>query len=308
MYIIHRPDIDLYKTIYEEDEMNFIQVINSGVFQTENKFELITDKENIRKILNDKFSSKNRTEEYTQGLPSATIISSALFPMNLNQYAEKNDVALLRWFNDKDKEEYDLQQVENKKSTENGTFIHKVLELAILDDVRIFKKLNKLDDYINEALISQDVKREVLEIGDKKDYLNEMAKNVLGPFFESEFRNIDPIFSEIFLKVSKIQGSIDLVFMKDKQLYIGDFKSSKKPKSRKQLIDNGYLRQLYIYSVMMLEAGLITKKEYDNLNFCIYFFNWNSGRYSVQEFSKYEVDKSRLYVDYILDWYYKMKE
>jgi len=304
---IARKDIGVYKTIYEEDVSNFIQVCSSDIFKTENKFELITDKNEIRKILDEKYSSKSRTEEYTSGLPSATVISSGLYPLNLNQYDRNNSVNLLKWFNDKSKEEYDVQQEENKKSLENGTFIHKVLELAVTDKTRIFTRKNKLKDYVHEALESSDIKREIKDIESKREYLSVMSSEVLKQFFEFELQRIDCIFSEIFIKLPKIQGAIDLVFIRDGILHIGDYKSSKKSKSRNQLIDAGYLRQLWVYSEMLLEAGIISKKMYNELEFSLFFFNWNSYKSKVENFTKDEVGDSKLVCEYLLSWYWDMK-
>ena len=91
------------------------------------------------------------------------------------------------------------------------------------------------------------------------------------------------------------------------KLYISDFKTSKKSLSRNQVPDKGYLRQLYIYSRMLLANNIITKKEYDNLGFKIYFFNWNSGNSAIYEFDKKEVDKCSAYVNFILSWYWNIK-
>ena len=79
MYFLNRPDTDTYITIHREDENNFYEIVNSNIFNRENKFRLIKDKNEIKKILDSRYSSKNRGEEYTEGVPSATLISSALF-------------------------------------------------------------------------------------------------------------------------------------------------------------------------------------------------------------------------------------
>jgi len=308
MYLLYREDIGVYKTIHKEDKDNFYKIANSSIFQTENKFKLITQKENIKKVLEDNFSSKSRTEEYQSGLPSATVISSALFPYNLDIDSRSNQVSLLKWFNDKSKEEYEAQQLENKLSTDSGTFLHKILELAFTDNVRIFKRVNKLNDYIEEAIECKDIIKMINDFDNRKDYFRDMAKSSLDRYFKEEVKYIDPIFNEIFLNVGYIQGAIDLVYYKNGSMHIGDFKSSKKSKSRDQLISNGYLRQLYIYSVMLLDAGIITKKEYDSLNFEIFFYQWNSGRSKTEYFTKQEVDDNKLYVEYILKWYQEMKK
>lgn len=307
MYMLYRPDIEKYLTIHEDDKSNFFKIVEGNVFETENKFQLITKPEDMKEVLDTHFSSKNRTEEYESGLPSATVINS-LFPQCLDMNKKSNQVSLLRWFNDKTKEEYFAQQRENKVSTDSGTVLHKVLELALTDNVRMFKRTRKLNDYIEQALEDQEIIDMIKNFEERKDDFRNMSKNALSKFFENEIRYIDPVFNELFVNIGCIQGAIDLVFYKDKQLYIGDFKSSKKSASREQLISKGYLRQLYVYSIMLKEAGIITKKEFDKLQFEIFFFQWNSGRSRTEYFSKQEVDdESELYVKYILKWYWQIK-
>ena len=77
MYFLNRGDTDTYITIHKEDEQNFYDIINSGIFTKENKFRLIKDKAEIKKILEERYASRNRGEDYTAGLPSATLISSS---------------------------------------------------------------------------------------------------------------------------------------------------------------------------------------------------------------------------------------
>jgi hypothetical protein len=93
VYLLYRPDIDEYKTIHHEDADLFYEIVQDNLFDKEdengvitkypNKIELITDKSKIKKVLEDKYSSKSRGEEYTPGLPSASVINS-LFPLNID--------------------------------------------------------------------------------------------------------------------------------------------------------------------------------------------------------------------------------
>ena len=201
------------------------------------------------------------------------------------------------------------QKVTNKLSTDSGTFIHEVLELALKDrQTRIFEKSKGLQKYINMVCEDKNIINLIENFEERKPYFIEVATNVLSKFFKEEIPIIDPIFDELFLVNKGIQGAIDLVNYKNGHLYISDFKTSKKPMSYNQVGGKGYLRQLYIYSRMLLNAKIISKKEYDNLHFQIYFFNWNSVNSAIYEFPKSEVDKSKGYCEFILKWYYKMRD
>lgn len=309
MYFLNRGDTDTYITIHKEDEQNFYDIVNSGIFTKENKFRLIKDKNEIKKILEERYASRNRGEDYTAGLPSATLISSALFPYNLDTHASHNHVALLKWNNDIEVAEMQGQKISNKLSTDSGTFIHEVLELALKDrETRIFEKSKGLQKYINMVCEDKNIINLIENFEERKPYFVEVATNVLTKFFKEEIPIIDPIFDELFLVNKGLQGAIDLVNYKNGHLYISDFKTSKKSMSYNQVAGKGYLRQLYIYSKMLLHANIISKKEYENLHFQIYFFNWNSGNSAIYEFPKTEVDKSKGYCEFILNWYYKMRD
>lgn len=308
MYFLNRPDTETYITIHQEDEQNFYDIINANIFQKENKFKIIKDKNEIKSILDNRYSSKNRGEEYTEGLPSATLISSALFPYNLDMHGH-NQIALLKWHNDIEVADMQGQKITNKLSTDSGTFIHEVLELALGDkQTRIFEKTRNLQKYIDMVCEDKNIINMIDNFHERKQYFVDMSTKVLSNFFKDELPRIDSVFNEIFIKNQYLQGCIDMVNYQDGKLYISDFKTSKKSMSYNQVAGKGYLRQLYIYSRMLLDNNIITKKEYENLGFKIYFFNWNSCKSAVYEFPKSEVDKSKGYVDFILSWYWSMKK
>ena len=311
MYFLYRTGTNKYLTIHREDlnkfkeiSKNFTRKLSNGErVPCENNFRVITDKKEIKQILEDNFSSKNRGSENTTGLPSATLISSALFPIDVEK-----EFNLLNWHNSIPADEYNMQQITNKLSTDSGEFCHEVLELAFGDKkTRLFDKKNRLEIYIDEICKNGKVNRIIDNFSDRKDYFKNMAMQTLGKFFQTEFCNIDPIFNELFLKTKYIQGCIDMINYKNGHLYISDFKTSKKSCSRAQIPHKGYLRQLYIYSRMLLDNNIISKKEYDNLHFQILFFNWNSHNSAVYEYTKEEIDKCRAYVRFILQWYHKIK-
>lgn len=309
MYFLCRDDSQTYITIHKEDIHHYQDIILGDRFKTENKFRLIKDRAEIKKILEDRYSSKNRSSEYTSGLPSATLISSALFPYNLDPLSDKNKINLLAWNNDTPLEDLKAQKLKTKLSTDMGTTLHRVLELALTDKkTRIFDKSRSLDTYIEQALIDEEIVKMIDNLDNRKEYFREILQKTLKKFFAQELPNIDPVFNELFVVNKGIQGAVDLIDYKNGHLYISDFKTSKKSMSQNQVEGKGYLRQLYIYSRVLLNLGIISKKEYDNLKFKIHFFNWNSGNSATYEFDKKEVDKSEGYCRFILDWYYDMKD
>lgn len=317
MYMLHRKDIDEYKLAHIEDVEIFNDIINNNLFDKEdsdgnitrypNKLELITDKNEIKKVLSSKFSSRNRTEEYTAGLPSATVISSGLFPMNIDPKSHNSKFNILRWWNNTSIEDMNAQKVKNKLSTDSGTFIHAVLENAMNDNARMYIKKKSLDKYIQITCESPEIIKMIENFEDRKFYFIEMAQKTLKKFFENDIEHITPVASELFINLpGKIQGAVDLLCYYKKRLTLLDYKTSKGSKSRNQLIDSGYVRQLYIYSRMLYLGGYISKKELEqDFQGVIAFFNWNSNNSFIHEFTKEEIDKCKAYVNFVYSFYWK---
>ena len=315
--MLYRKDIDETKTIHKEDAELFHEIVNNNLFDKEdkdtgvitryeNKLELITDKAQIKKVLDEKYSSRSRTEEYTPGLPSATVISGGLFPMDIDYKDRGSQYNILRWWNNISIEDMNAQKVKNKLSTDSGTLIHLVLQNAFEDNCRAYNKKRKLNEYIQQACSSQEIIKMIDNFDNRKEYFIEMCQKSLQKFFNSEIEHIHPVFSELFINTGIIQGAIDLIGYSKGCLYIIDYKTSKKSKSRNSLYES-YARQLYIYSRMLLSEGYITLKEYNSLSFKIIFINWESGNLFIHDYIKEEICKSKAYVDFIISWYYQIK-
>lgn len=162
-------------------------------------------------------------------MPSATLISSALFPYNLDTRASHNKANLLKWNNDIEVADLQAQAVKNKLSTDSGTFIHEVLEFALSDrETRLFEKTHSIDKYIEKVCQDPYIIKMIDNFEDRKEYFVSMAKKTLIKFFHEEMQHIDPIFNELFLVNKGLQGAIDLLNYKHGDLYISDFKTSKK--------------------------------------------------------------------------------
>ncbi len=315
MFFLHRPDTDEYITIHRQDEQYLDELVNSNFFYDEYKnpsnqlrFNIIKDKDKIKKILEDKFSSKNRGEEYAVGLPSATLISSKLFPYCLDTTKSHNKAGLLRWANNVSVEDLNATRLTTKLSTDTGEFIHETLERALLDrSTRPFKKQFMLNDYIEDVCKYGKVNTIIDNFEGRKEYFKAIASKVLKNFFIEELPHIDVVASELFVKTKGLQGAVDLIGYKHGNLYIFDHKTSKKAMSYNQAPEKGYWRQLYLYQQMLLKSGIISKKEWETLKFQINFFNWSSCRSTIYNIPKKDIDKCKLYCEFILKWYINMR-
>ena len=122
-----------YNTIYKRDVQEFKNLYN--FFKSDPKlpenstpdfnFEIIEDLGEIKKILEDKFTSKGRGGEYNENAPSCTNIAYNLFPMFIN-----SDKFLLRWKNNTPLKE---QEGDKEHILQKGTWCHKILELWVTD-------------------------------------------------------------------------------------------------------------------------------------------------------------------------------
>lgn len=316
MYMLCRGDIQEWKTIHAEDVEIFHDIVKNDLFDKEdkngvitkyeNRLELITDKAQIKKVLDEKFSSIGRGEPYQDGLPSASVIN-ALFPMSIDYKDRGSKFNILRWWNNTSLEDMNAQKIKNKLSTDSGTFIHLVLQLACEDDTRLYTKKRSLDKYIELACQSQEIIDMINNFEDRKQYFVDMASNTLKRFFETELEKIDPIANELFFNTGKIQGTIDMVNYYNGRLCVSDFKTSKGSVSRNQIIDKHYLNQLLIYADALYDIGFINKKEREELDYFIYFWNWASYNSATYQYSKEEIEKWRAYNSFIMNWYTEIK-
>src|SRR5574344_176787 len=180
MYMLHRVDINEYKCIHHEDANIFHEIVNNNLFDKEdengiitrhpNKLELITDKKEIKKVLDEKYSSRHRTSEYEAGLPSATVIASGLFPLDIDYKNPKSKFNILRWWNNTSLEDMNAQKIKNKLSTDSGTLIHKVIEIAMCSNDRTYLKKRSLNKYIELACQDKEIIDMIDNFEDRKQY------------------------------------------------------------------------------------------------------------------------------------------
>src|SRR5574344_1794051 len=198
MYLIHRADIDEYKSVHKEDAELFHEIINNNLFDKEdengnilrypNRLELITDKAKIKKVLDEKFSSKGRGGDYQAGLPSASVIN-ALFPLDIDYKNPKSKFNILRWWNNTSLEDMNAQKIKNKLSTDSGTLIHLVLQNAFEDNCRLYNKKRKLNEYIEQACLSSEIIKMIDNFEDRKPYFINMCQKSLQKFFDNEIEH-----------------------------------------------------------------------------------------------------------------------
>lgn len=318
MYMLYRKDIGETKTIHKEDAELFHEIVNNNLFDKEdketgvitryeNKLELITDKAQIKKVLDEKYSSKHRGGPYQDGLPSASVISS-LFPMDIDYRSRTSQYNLLRWWNNTPIEDINAQKVKTKLSTDTGTFIHLILQYACEDQTRIYIKKRSLSKYIQMACEDKEIIDMINNFEERKQYFIDIANKTLQKFFDNEIEKIYPIANELYFNTGKIQGTIDLINIRFGNLCVSDFKTSKSSVSRNQVVDKHYLNQILIYADSLYDIGYITKKERENICYFIYFWCWSSFNSAIYEYTKDEVEKCRAYNKFIIEWYFNAKE
>lgn len=345
MLILVRQKINNeYYTIYREDKQKFLNLeyfFNYGVEDDSEKvqfnFELIEDVNDIKKILEDNFTSKGRGDEYNPDLPSVTRIAYGLYPLDINR-----DKFLIKYINNK------VITPEDEKNSnlilQRGTFLHKILELWVSDtecrkkDKPLIEKINILkntkkpskqlvtqiedkihsyiDKYIKIAYKDKEILYKIPNLDEIKDYLSNLAHNALTHFIYEELINSDLVYSEIFLSIPDyIQGSIDLVAYKDNKFSVIDFKTTQsidkktgKPKFKNNSQLEPYSRQLAIYNELLKRANMSHIVNDDLPEFYIYQIHLISNKYKRFEIPKNMIKNSTKEVENILNWYWSIRK
>ena len=111
--LLKHKHLKKYKTIWTKDTLKLCELLlNEKMFNhydfLETNWEFVNDKEEVKLILDENFSSRNRTEEYEIGLPSATVIGDSLFPVNL-----VGEIYKLSWLNNTSPDDIKSQEENN---------------------------------------------------------------------------------------------------------------------------------------------------------------------------------------------------
>lgn len=325
---------DEYSSIYRKDIQAFLRLKDFFTSKDFN-FEIIEDRNIIKKILEDKFTSKGRGEEYNEDLPSVTKIAYTLYPVNIN-----NDKFLLRWKNDTPLIE---QEGDKENILSRGTFIHYILEQYVCDKesrqkdkpliekIKILasckkpsKKVNKeINDkivsdirrYIKMAYKDEEILRKIPNIEDLKEELEFLAIKCLPDFIRNELIFTDLVYSEIFLCIdNNIQGSVDFVAVKDDKLHIIDYKttSSKDKKTGKPKFKNNsqlapFARQLYVYDKLLKETKMVNLLPNEYPEFNIIQIHLVSGKYKKFIIPQGLVEAQGKTIEKVLTWYWDIR-
>lgn len=323
-----------YSSIYRKDIKSFLNL--KSFFGTEDfNFEIIEDRNEIKNILEDKFTSKGRGEEYNEDLPSVTKIAYTLFPISIN-----NDKFLLRWKNNTPLLE---QEGDKDNILSRGTFIHYILEQYVCDKesrqkdrpliekIKILnnckkpsKKINKeINDkiisdirrYIKMAYKDEEILRKISNIEDLKEELEFLAIKCLPDFIRNELIFTDLVYSEIFLCVdNNIQGSVDFVAVKDGEIHIIDYKTTSsvdkktgKPKFKNSSQLAPFARQLYIYDKLLKETKMVNLLPNEYPEFNIIQIHLVSGKYKKFIIPQGLVEAQGKTIEKVLTWYWDIR-
>ena len=334
-----------YNTIYKRDVQEFKNLYN--FFKSDPKlpenstpdfnFEIIEDLGEIKKILEDKFTSKGRGGEYNENAPSCTNIAYNLFPMFIS-----SDKFLLRWKNNTPLKE---QEGDKEHILQKGTWCHKILELWVTDkdarekdkplitQLKILKNtkkpskkiLKQIDDkiisdirrYIQIAYKDEEILYKIPNIDDLKEELEFLAVKCLSEFIKNELIFTDLVYSEIFLQTDTIQGSIDLCCYYNNKFSIWDFKTTSsihkdtgKPKFKTNSTDqlSPYARQLYVYNKLLKENNMHHLIDINETKFNIIQIHLINGKYKKFEISKGLVESQGEVVEKVIKWYWNTRQ
>jgi len=310
--LLKNKQFDKYKTIWESDKgLLFERLWNESLFKQygfmETRWDIIDDKAEVKRVLDDKFSSKGRGEDYTEGLPSGTVLSSSLFPVNL-----VSELYKLQWLNNISVEAHNAQEKENLISLEMGTYVHKILELWLTSDLPMAKR--KIADLIDQAKEDTEIIYKIPDLASKQVKYENLAYNILPKYIEDVLCKYDIIGSEIFLNTGKLQGSVDLLAKRDGKFYLIDFKTTRKvykqTGKRKFSGDadiSDYKNQLCVYSNMLIDCGYIPKVEKKNIEYRLYQFHLLAEEFKEFKIPNEEILSREENIQKVVDWYWDMK-
>lgn len=323
-----------YHTIYKKDISNF-KSLDKFFNSSEFNFDIIEDNAEIKKILDEQFTSKGRGEEYNEDLPSVTKIAYNLFPLNIN-----TEKFLIRFWNDTPLKE---QEGDKQNILSRGTFLHFILEQFVCDknerskdkplieQLKILQKnkkpskkidkeidsriISNIRTYIQKAYKDDEILKKIPNIEDLKEELEYLAVKCLPNFIKNELIFTDLVYSEIFLCIDNyIQGSIDLTCYKDGIFSIVDFKTTSsldkttgKPKFKSPSQLQGYARQLFIYNELLKKSGMTHLYDDSSPDFYIYQIHLVSGKYKKFKIPQALVEAQRKTINNIMDWYWGIR-
>lgn len=307
IHLLQNKTFDKYRTIWSSDYKKFAEVSSNpyifnqyGFFET--RWNIVHNPSEVKAILDNKFISKGREEEYEVNIPSVTQITGTLSPVNLNSELYK-----LFWLNNEKEEIILAKEQENLISLEMGSYIHKIIENWIICDI----KNKKLEDIIEFTRTDISIQRKIVNWEEKQIKYESIARNMLPDFIDSYLSKFDIIGSEIFLNCGLIQGSIDLIAVRKGEYYIIDFKTTRKTYkngSRKFSTPNDmidYHKQMCLYDKMLKQHKVIPKN-YET-KFKIFQFHLLAEEFKEFNVEYSEINKWNEVNKKVLGWYWDVR-
>ena len=311
--LLKNETLGKYKTIWEKDlDLYYKKIWDERLFRQyaplKTRWEIVKDHDEIRHILEENYSSKGRGAEYEEGLPSGTVISSSLRPINMQK-----DLFKLTYLNNVDEEEFRQNELRSKEALYAGSFFHKCLELWLISPLP--KEKRNIDDIIELALNDEEIKIKVPNIKDREVKYKLFAKETLPKFIQEIICRYDLVGSEIYLNTGKLQGSVDVLLKRNGKFVLGDFKttSALNHKTQKRKFSSystlgDYIYQLAVYTDMLINQGYIPECELNNIEYRIWQFHLVSHEYKEFILPNEDVTSKIKECKEILNWYWEMKK
>jgi len=306
--LLENKTLKKYRTIWEEDYDKYINLINSdsfnkyetkmdsGILKYSSRFDIV-ESNKIKRVLNDNFASKGRGGEYKDGLPSPSVIGDTLFPIDF-----KKDIFKLKWLNNVDLEDFKNNEKHAKESMSLGTYIHRILELWLIDKRPYYDR-----DFESLIEIARKDKKLFNTDIDIMEY-ESIARDTLPDFIKKVLYRYDCLGSEVFFRNNLFQGTIDLIAKADNDYYIIDFKTTRRThKSGTRKFSNlndiePYKRQLCCYYMAMRKDNIILPN--DNVYFKIAQFHLVSKEYKILDVPSNDILEYVDSINKVIDWYW----
>jgi len=306
--LLENKTLNKYRTIWEEDYDKYIGLINSnsfnkyetkmdsGILKYSSRFDVV-EPNRVKQVLNDNFASRGRGGEYEDGLPSPSVIGDTLFPIDF-----KKDIFKLKWLNNVDLEDFSKNEKHAKESMSLGTYVHRILELWLIDERPYFDRgFESLIEIArkDKSLFNTDI--------DIMEY-ESIARETLPDFIKTVLYRYDCIGSEVFFRNDLFQGTIDLIAKAGCDYYMIDFKTTRRThKSGTRKFSNlndieSYKRQLCCYYMAMQKDNIITPK--DDVYFKIAQFHLKSNEYKILNVPSKDIFECTGNINKVIDWYW----
>jgi hypothetical protein len=311
--LLKNKEFNKYKTIWTKDRHILASMFLSGIKfkQDDNmdtRWQFIDNKEEVKRILEENFSSIGRGEPYEEGLPSGTVLSSSLFPVDLIA-----EIWKLTWLNNEEVSIISAQEEKNLISLEMGTYVHKCIETWLTSSLPMKDRtVERIVELVNS---DSEILEKIPDIATKRIRYENLAYNLMPQLIEKVLCKYDIIGSEVFINIGTLQGSIDFLAKKDGYYYIIDWKTTaKKDKKTGKRKFSGmgeikdYIRQLCVYTNMLIKAGYIPSSEKHNIRYRLYQIHLTAEEYKEFSISSEDILKWEDDLEKVMDWYTSIKE